>query len=56
MDGDLIYFKPWGKVGFYYNTAGIGYSDQTIHLGSYGATVDQLELLEGTDITVTRLE
>lgn len=56
VDGDLIYFKPWGNVGFYYNTAGIGYSDQTIHLGTYDATVDQLKLLEGTDITVARVE
>ena len=56
VDGDLIYFKPWGHVGFYYNTAGTGYSDQTIHLGTCDATVDQLELLEGTDITVARVE
>ena len=26
-DGDLIYYVPWGNIGFYYNTAGIGYSD-----------------------------
>ena len=26
-DGDLIYYTPWGNLGFYYNAAGIGYSD-----------------------------
>ncbi len=56
VDGDLIYFKPWGNLGFYYNTAGIDFSDQTIHLGTYEATGEQLELLEGSDITVARLD
>ena len=23
-DGDLIYYVPWGNIGFYYTTAGIG--------------------------------
>lgn len=51
-DGDLIYYVPWGNIGFYYNTAGIGYSDQTIHLGTYDALLDQLEQIEGQDVTV----
>ena len=51
-DSDLIYYVPWGNIGFYYNTAGIGYSDQTIHLGTYEASLDQLEQLEGRDVTV----
>ena len=51
-DGDLIYYIPWGNIGFYYNTAGIGYSDQTIHLGTYNASLDLLEQLEGRDVTV----
>ena len=51
-DGDLIYYIPWGNIGFYYNTAGIGYSDQTIHLGTYEASLDQLEQLEGRDVIV----
>lgn len=45
--GDLIYFVPWGNLGFYYNAEGIGYSDDTIHLGTYHASVEQLERLEG---------
>lgn len=51
-DGDLIYFVPWGNLGFYYNTDGIGYSDQTIHLGTYDATKDELASFEGEETTV----
>ena len=51
-DGDLIYYVPWGNIGFYYNTAGIGYSDQTIHLGTYDASLDQFEQLEGQHVIV----
>ena len=51
-DGDLIYYVPWGNIGFYYNTDGIGYSDQTIHLGTYDASLDQLEQLDGQGVIV----
>jgi hypothetical protein len=51
-DGDLIYYTPWGNLGFYYNTSGIGYSDQTIHLGTYQASLEQLTQLEGQPVTV----
>lgn len=51
-DGDLIYYTPWHNLGFYYNTAGIGYSEQTIHLGRYDATVQELGRFEGQKITV----
>jgi len=47
-NGDLIYFVPWGNLGFYYNAEGIGYSDQTLHIGTYEASPEQLEELEGT--------
>ncbi len=46
-NGDLIYFVPWGNLGFYYNAEGIGYSDATIHLGIYKASPAQLKRLEG---------
>ncbi|MBB4910666.1 cyclophilin-like fold protein [Actinophytocola algeriensis] len=46
-DGDLIYFIPWGNLGFYYNAEGIEYSDQTLHLGTYDATAEELARLEG---------
>ena len=51
-DGDLIYYAPWGNLGFYYNAAGIGFYDDVIHLGTYNATPEQLTALEGSDVTV----
>ena len=55
-DGDLIYFTPWGNLGFYYNAEGIEYSDATLHIGTYNATAEQLALLEGTPVTVEIVE
>ncbi|KQR46836.1 hypothetical protein ASF82_05370 [Frigoribacterium sp. Leaf164] len=51
-DGDLIYFTPWGNIGFYYDASGIDYSEKTIHLGSYDATPDQLAAFDDTDVTI----
>lgn len=51
-DGDLIYYTPWGNLGFYYDAAGVGYSDATLHLGTYEATPEQLALLEGGTVTI----
>jgi hypothetical protein len=48
-------FVPWGNLGFYYNAEGIGYSDDTIHLGTYDASRDQLERLEG-EVTVELID
>jgi hypothetical protein len=56
QDGDLIYFTPWGNLGFYYNASGIDYSDQTLHIGTYNASLDQLDLLEGENVTVQIVE
>lgn len=54
-DGDLIYYVPWGNLGFYYDASGIGYSDDTIHLGTYDATPQQLAGLEGrVEVTIVR--
>jgi hypothetical protein len=52
VDGDLIYYSPWGNLGFCYDTSGIGYSDATLHLGTFDATESQLALLEGSSTTV----
>ncbi len=52
-DGDLIYFSPWGNLGFYYNAEGIGHDDRVIHLGTYDATPEQLAGLEAGDVTIT---
>ncbi|MEV0397474.1 cyclophilin-like fold protein [Polymorphospora rubra] len=51
-DGDLIYYTPWGNLGFYYNTEGIGYSDSTLRIGSYDATLDELNQLEGPGVRI----
>jgi hypothetical protein len=51
-DGDLIYFTPWGNLGFYYDTTGVGYSDQTLHIGTYDASREQLAQLQGDSVTV----
>lgn len=51
-DGDLIYFVPWGNLAFYYNTVGIGYSDQTVNIGTYNATMEKLERLENGEVTI----
>ena len=52
-DGDLIYFTPWGNLGFYYNADGIGYDERVIGLGTYRATADELAGLEAGDVSVT---
>lgn len=51
-DGHLIYFVPWGNLGFYYNASGINFSEQTIHMGSYNATPEQLAHSEGKEVRV----
>src|SRR3954447_6280052 len=55
-DGDLIDFVPWGNLGFYYDANGIGYSDDTINLGTYTATEAQLRRLDNQDVTVEIVE
>ena len=47
-DGDLIYFTPWGNLGFYYNADGIGFDANVVLLGRYDATREQLDGLEGS--------
>lgn len=51
-DGDLIYFVPWRNLGFYYNASGIEFSDQTIHLGRYNATPEELARFDGQEVLV----
>lgn len=51
-DGDLIYYAPWGNLGFYYDATGIEYSDDTIHLGTYRATAEQLAAFDDVEVTV----
>ncbi len=51
-NGDLIYYAPWGNLGFYYNAAGVGFDDDVVHIGTYNATTEQLTQLEGSDVSV----
>jgi hypothetical protein len=55
-DGDLIYYVPWGNIGFYYNADGIDYSDQTPHLGTYQAGREQLDQLASGEVTIEVVE
>lgn len=55
-DGDLIYFVPWGNIGFYYDTEGIEYSDDTFHLGTYDANEAELAQFEGQETRVEIVE
>jgi hypothetical protein len=51
-NGDLIYFAPWGNLGFYYDASGIGHDDRVVRLGTYTAGLDQLTALEGAAVRV----
>jgi hypothetical protein len=55
-DGDLIYYVPWGNLGFYYNADGIGHDDNVIHIGTYNATPADLAGLETGDVTVAVID
>ncbi|MFU8874582.1 cyclophilin-like fold protein [Micromonospora sp. SL4-19] len=50
-NGTLIYYKPWGNLGFYYNATG-GHDDNLIPLGTVETGMDQLDRLEQGQITV----
>lgn len=52
QNGDLMYFTPWGNLGFYYDADGVGYSEQTLHLGTYQATPDELAALQGPRVNI----
>lgn len=53
-DGTLIYYKPWGNLGFYYNATG-GHDDNLITLGTVESGMDRFEGLERGPVTVTPL-
>ncbi|MCW2961561.1 MAG: hypothetical protein JWM90_1948 [Thermoleophilia bacterium] len=55
-NGDLIYFVPWGNLGFYYDAEGIHYSEDTLHLGTYSASRDALRRMEGQDVRVAIID
>lgn len=56
QDGELIYFIPWGNISFYYNTAGVGFSNQCVHIGTYDASLETLGQLKGQPVRVERVQ
>ncbi|MEU0882499.1 cyclophilin-like fold protein [Lentzea sp. NPDC005914] len=50
-NGDLIYYVPWGNLGFFYNAGG-GPSDDVITIGTVESGMDQLNRLEQGQVTV----
>ncbi|MFJ8962768.1 cyclophilin-like fold protein [Lentzea sp. NPDC102401] len=50
-DGTLVYYKPWGNLGFYYNATG-GHDDNLITLGTVESGMDRLDRLEQGPVTV----
>lgn len=54
--GDLLYFVPWGNLGFWYADHGNPTSEQTIHLGTFDASLEELIALEGDGVIVEALD
>ncbi|WP_415975724.1 cyclophilin-like fold protein [Rhodococcus sp. 077-4] len=50
-NGDFVYYAPWGNLVFYYDATGIEFSDDTVHLGTFDATAEQLAGLETGSVT-----
>jgi hypothetical protein len=56
-NGDLIYFVPWGNLGFFYNAdPDGGVSDDVITIGTVESGLDQLNRLERGHVTVEVIE
>lgn len=53
--GDFLYYIPWGNVGFWYTTDPSTHAADSVVLGSYAASLDDLQYLEGRDVTVEAL-
>lgn len=50
--GDLFSYRPWGNLGFFYDTGTLGYSDQLVLIGTT-ADLDAVMELDGQDVTIT---
>lgn len=49
--GDLFSYRPWGNLGFFYDTGSLGYSEELVRIG----TTDDLDAvmeLDGQDVTI----
>jgi hypothetical protein len=54
-NGDLIYYKPWGNIGFFYNAGG-GHDDNVIPIGTVESGTDQVDRLERGAVSVKVIE
>lgn len=50
--GDFLYFIPWGNIGFWYTEDQSNSPDVSLVLGTYEATLEELEQLETGEVTV----
>lgn len=56
-NGDLIYYVPWGNLGFFYNAdPNGGTSDDVIAIGTVESGLDQLNQLEQGQVTAEVIE
>lgn len=56
-NGDLIYFVPWGNLGFFYNAdPGSSADDDVITIGTVESGMDQLDRLEQRQVTAEVIE
>lgn len=53
--GDFLYYIPWGNVGFWYASDPSTHAEDSLVLGSFEASLDELEYLEGRDVIVEAL-
>jgi hypothetical protein len=49
--GDLFSYKPWGNLGFFYNTEGNTFSNDLTKIGKT-EDVDRIKLLDGQRVTI----
>ncbi|MFJ4027547.1 cyclophilin-like fold protein [Paenarthrobacter sp. NPDC089989] len=49
--GDLFSYKPWGNLGFFYNTAGNTFSNDLARIGKT-QDIEQIEQLDGQQVTI----
>lgn len=49
--GDLFSYKPWGNLGFFYDTDGLGHSDDLVRLGTTD-DIDGVMELDGKRVTI----
>lgn len=54
--GDLAIYTPWGDIAFFYEGQRGAPSDQIVHLGTFDASREELEVLEGSEVTVDVVE